>query len=103
MTSRFVVAALLMIVCAAAIGRLLWLMEGKPPLDRPRWVGRLRSRRGRTELDVIDAEELDRHGIAPSRLPPHERAGDARSTGTVERPARAARDGAALLLALVTR
>lgn len=34
---RFVVAAGLMVVCAGGIGRLLWLLEGKPPLDRPAW------------------------------------------------------------------
>lgn len=26
-----------MVVCAGGIGRLLWLLEGKPPLDRPAW------------------------------------------------------------------
>ncbi|QGG96279.1 hypothetical protein [Actinomarinicola tropica] len=34
---RFVFAAGLMVVCAGGIGRLLWLLEGKPPLDRPAW------------------------------------------------------------------
>lgn len=34
---RFVVAAGLMVVCAGGIGRLLWLLEGRPPLDRPAW------------------------------------------------------------------
>jgi hypothetical protein len=34
---RFIVAAGLMVVCAGGIGRLLWLLEGQPPLDRPAW------------------------------------------------------------------
>lgn len=33
----FVVVAALMTVCAGGIGRLLWLLEGRPPLDRPSW------------------------------------------------------------------
>lgn len=37
---RFAAAALLMVVCGLAIGRLLWLLEGRPPLDRPRWLRR---------------------------------------------------------------
>lgn len=34
---RFIVAAGLMVMCAGGIGRLLWLLEGQPPLDRPAW------------------------------------------------------------------
>ena len=30
-------AAVLMTVCGGAMGRLLWLLEGRPPLDRPSW------------------------------------------------------------------
>lgn len=33
----FVAVAALMTVCAGGIGRLLWLLEGRPPLDRPSW------------------------------------------------------------------
>ena len=33
----FIVAAGLMVVCAGGIGRLLWLLEGEPHLDRPAW------------------------------------------------------------------
>lgn len=32
-----VAVAALMTVCAGGIGRLLWLLEGRPPLDRPSW------------------------------------------------------------------
>lgn len=35
--------AALMVVCGAAMARLLWLIEGKPPLERPRWMRRARS------------------------------------------------------------
>lgn len=28
----------LFVVCGAAMARLLWLIEGKPPLERPRWM-----------------------------------------------------------------
>lgn len=34
---RLIFAAGLMVVCAGGIGRLLWLLEGQPPLDRPAW------------------------------------------------------------------
>jgi len=33
----------LMVVCGAAMARLLWLIEGKPPLDRPSWMRRNRT------------------------------------------------------------
>lgn len=33
----FAVVAGLMTVCGGAIGRLLWLLDGRPPLDRPSW------------------------------------------------------------------
>lgn len=39
----FIIAAGLMALCAGGIGRLLWLLEGKPPLDRPAWWPRGRS------------------------------------------------------------
>lgn len=38
-------ASLFMVICGAAMGRLMWLMDGKPPLDRPRWLPR-RAQRG---------------------------------------------------------
>src|SRR3546814_10977642 len=34
---RFGGAAGVMVGCAGGIGRLLWLLEGRPPLDRPAW------------------------------------------------------------------
>lgn len=37
------VAAILMVVCGGAMARLLWLLEGKPALDRPRWLRRDRA------------------------------------------------------------
>lgn len=33
----FAAVAGLMAVCGGAIGRLLWLLDGRPPLDRPSW------------------------------------------------------------------
>ncbi len=33
----FVIVVALMTACAGGIGRLLWLLEGRPPLDRPSW------------------------------------------------------------------
>ncbi len=33
----FVLLAVLMVACAAGIGRLLWLLDGSPALDRPGW------------------------------------------------------------------
>lgn len=33
----FVLVVGLMAVCAGAMGRLLWLLDGRPPLDRPSW------------------------------------------------------------------
>ena len=35
--TAFLLAAGLMVVCAGGIGRLLWLLDGSPPLDRPSW------------------------------------------------------------------
>ena len=33
----FAVVAGLITVCGGAMGRLLWLLDGRPPLDRPSW------------------------------------------------------------------
>lgn len=35
--ATFAVVAGLMVVCGGAMGRLLWLLDGRPPLDRPSW------------------------------------------------------------------
>jgi len=35
--ATFAVVAVLMVVCGGGIARLLWLIEGQPHLDRPRW------------------------------------------------------------------
>ena len=50
----FAVVAGLMTVCGGAIGRLLWLLDGRPPLDRPSWwrtsAGHTRSARDAAPL-----------------------------------------------------
>ena len=36
----FALVVILMVACAGGIGRLLWLLDGSPPLDRPAfWPG----------------------------------------------------------------
>jgi len=42
----FAVVAALMTVCAGAMARLLWLLDGRPPLDRPSWWPGAGSRTG---------------------------------------------------------
>jgi hypothetical protein len=51
----FAVVAGLMIVCGGAIGRLLWLLEGRPPLDRPSWWPGHESTRGTSPEVPLDA------------------------------------------------
>ena len=35
--TTLILVALLMVACGGGIGRLLWLIEGRPALDRPTW------------------------------------------------------------------
>lgn len=57
----FIVAAGLMVVCAGGIGRLLWLLEGQPPLDRPAWWPRGRSNTGSDDSTPSPQGSVDCH------------------------------------------
>lgn len=66
---RFVVAAGLMVVCAGGIGRLLWLLEGRPPLDRPAWWPTRRSIDHETAGSPTSPSPADHHSVTSGRGP----------------------------------
>lgn len=45
---QWLVIAGLMSACGLAMGRLLWLVEGRPALERPRWWPRRGAAAGTT-------------------------------------------------------
>ena len=64
---KFLVAAGLMVVCAGGIGRLLWLLEGKPPLDRPAWWPTRRSIDHATAGSPTSSISADHHTVTSVR------------------------------------
>src|SRR3546814_3560334 len=66
---RFVVAAGLMVVCAGGIGRLLWLLEGRPPLDRPAWWPARRSIDHATAGSPTSPSSADHDSVTSGRGP----------------------------------
>lgn len=65
----FIVAAGLMVVCAGGIGRLLWLLEGQPPLDRPAWWPRGRSNIRTADRMPSPQGSADRHPAGSGSRP----------------------------------
>jgi len=58
----FALVVILMVACAGGIGRLLWLLDGSPPLDRPAFWPGAKTRNAGSGSDVKPA----RRGAAVS-------------------------------------
>lgn len=66
---RFVVAAGLMVLCAGGIGRLLWLLEGSPRLDRPAWWPTRQSIDHAPAGSSTSPSSADHHSVTSARGP----------------------------------